>query len=113
MQKLNVTHKGQVCIFSYSGELTLEVVDQLREEIRQYLESQTCETVVMDLSDISFLDSSGIGFLVHLNNQKKEENKGFYLYKPSPQVRKSLSLVRLFDYFQVLQEEKELERLQE
>ena len=114
MEILNVTRKGDnVCIFHYSGELTLEVIDRLKGEMWDYLEKKPCATIVMDLADISFLDSSGIGFLVHLNNQRKEENKGFYLYKPSQQVRKSLSLVRLFDYFRVLEEDKELNNLAE
>jgi anti-sigma B factor antagonist len=114
MELLHVTRKGDdVCIFHYSGELTLEVIDRLKGEMWQYLDSDPCAVIVMDLAEISFLDSSGIGFLVHLNNQRKEENKGFFLYKPSPQVRKSLSLVRLFDYFRVLEEDKELEKLAE
>jgi anti-anti-sigma factor len=113
MQTLNVSRKGDVCIFNYSGELTLEVIDKLKSELWEYLEDQPCETIVMDLADVSFLDSSGIGFLVHLNNQNKEKNKSFFLYRPSSQVRKSLSLVRLFDYFRVLEEEKELDKLAE
>jgi len=112
MELLNVTRKGTVCIFHYSGELTLEVIDRLKGEMWGYLKQQTCGSLVMDLADVSFLDSSGIGFLVHLNNQKKEENKGFYLYRPSSQVRKSLSLVRLLEYFQVLEKEKELEQIE-
>jgi anti-sigma B factor antagonist len=112
MEIVNVTRKGgDVCIFHYSGELTLEVIDRLKREMWEYLENEPCAIAVMDLGDISFLDSSGIGFLVHLNNQRKEENKGFFLYRPSSQVRKSLSLVRLFDYFRVLEEEKELDKL--
>ena len=113
MQTLNVTRRGSGCIFHYSGELTLEVIDTLKGEMWDYLKQEPCVTIVMDLADISFLDSSGIGFLVHLNNQKKEEGQSFYLYRPSPQVRKSLSLVRLFEYFQVLEEEKDLQRLEE
>ena len=113
MDLLSMSQTGNVCVFHYSGELTLEVIDRLKEEMWGYLEQYACETVVMDLSDISFLDSSGIGFLVHLNNQRREEEKGFYLYRPSPQVRKSLNLVRLFEYFQVLDKESDLDRLRE
>ena len=111
METVQVSRKNGVCIFKYSGELTLEVVDRLKEEIGSYLQNQDCDSVVMDLSGVSFLDSSGIGFLVHLNNQRKEQGKGFYIYNPSSQVRKTLSLVRLLDYFQVLEQEKDLDKL--
>jgi anti-sigma B factor antagonist len=111
MKTLEIEKREQVCILKYSGELTLEVIDQLREESEEYLLSENCQVLVMDLSKTVFLDSSGIGFLVHLNNRKKSNKKQFYLFKPSPQVRKTLSLVKLIDFFNLLDSEEDLDFL--
>lgn len=108
---LDVEKKGQVCIVRYTGELTLDVVNTLKEEIEEYLQDQDSSVLVMDLSYTSFLDSSGIGFLVNINNRKKSYNKEFYIHKPSPQVRKTLSLVKLINYFNILEKEEDLENL--
>jgi anti-sigma B factor antagonist len=112
METLNVEKKGDLCIIRYSGELTLEVIDKLKQQLQDYLAAEECPKLVMDLSQTVFLDSSGIGFLVHLNNRKKSNNKSFYLLSPSPQVRKTLSLVKLIEYFKVVDSEQELEDLQ-
>ncbi|MFO7818434.1 MAG: STAS domain-containing protein, partial [Desulfovibrionales bacterium] len=61
-----------------------------------------------DLSDIKFMDSSGIGFLVATNNKVKQSGRGFYLYMPSPQVIKTLKLVNLFSFFEILRDEDDL-----
>ncbi|MFO8032006.1 MAG: STAS domain-containing protein [Desulfohalobiaceae bacterium] len=112
MERLNIEKQGRICILRFSGELTLEVVDKLKEETEQYLQTQDCPDLVLDLSQTMFLDSSGIGLLVNLNNKQKEQNLEFYLLSPSPQVRKTLSLVKLIDFFNILESEEELQQLQ-
>lgn len=108
MERMKVDKKGQACILRYSGELTLEVIDSLKDQVEEYLSGSECMAVVMDLSKTVFLDSSGIGFLVHINNRKTSKNKEFYLLAPSPQVRKTLSLVKLIDFFNILEDEEEI-----
>ncbi len=100
--------QGQICIVRYAGELTLEVIDSLKDEIEEYLSGSDCMALVMDLSKTVFLDSSGIGFLVHINNRKTIKNKEFYLLAPSPQVRKTLSLVKLIDFFHIIEDVSEI-----
>ena len=108
MERMNVEKKGQACILRYSGELTLEVIDSLKDEIEVFLNETDCTALVMDLSKTVFLDSSGIGFLVHINNRKTTKDKEFYILDPSPQVRKTLSLVKLIDFFRIIEDESEI-----
>jgi len=108
MERIKIDKKGQACILRYSGELTLEVIDTLKDEIEEYLNGPECTVLVMDLSNTVFLDSSGIGFLVHINNRKTTKNKEFYILAPSSQVRKTLSLVKLIDFFNIIDDESEL-----
>ncbi len=112
MEHLHIEQKEKLCILRFSGELTLEVVDQLKQETEQHLQDMNCPIMVMDLAQVMFLDSSGIGFLVNLNNKQKEQDCSFYLLSPSPQVRKTLSLVKLIDFFNILESEEEVQQLQ-
>ncbi len=111
MEILNVDKKDNLCIIRFSGELTLETVEKMKSETEEYLSKEDCPVLVMDLSKTHFLDSSGIGFLVYLNNKNKKENKTFYILSPSPQVKKTLSLVKLIDYFNILEDESQLDSL--
>ncbi|ACV68679.1 STAS domain-containing protein [Desulfohalobium retbaense] len=108
MEKTVIEQRNGVCQVTYSGELTLEVTSQLKERIEQALENEHCQALVMDLSETVFLDSSGIGFLVSLNKKMRQQDNTFYLYRPSSQVRKTLSLVKLLDYFHIAESEEEL-----
>lgn len=111
METLNVEKKGNVKLIRYSGELTLEAIESLKTEMQEHLAEEDTDTLVMDLFHTVFLDSSGIGFLVHLNNRKKSHNKEFYLLEPSPQVRKTLSLVKLLDFFNILENQEDVQNL--
>lgn len=88
--------------------MTLEVTSNLKERIEQALENEYCRALVMDLSETVFLDSSGIGFLVSLNKKMRQNGNTFYLYRPSAQVRKTLSLVKLLEYFSIAESQEEL-----
>lgn len=111
MEELKVEKKNGVYILEFSGELTLDIVDGLKEETEKHFTSDDCRVLVMDLSRTVFLDSSGIGYLVQINNRKKSYDKEFYLFQPSPQVRKTLSLVKLIDYFNILDTQEDLKAL--
>jgi len=110
METLNFKKAEKYNIIKYSGELTLDVVEELKEEISKFIdEGGDDKCIVFDLSDISFMDSSGIGFLVYLNNVNKTKNKKLYLLKPSGAVKKTLSLVNLLNFFEIIEDESELD----
>jgi anti-anti-sigma factor len=112
MKCLEIEKKGEeVCILHYTGELTLECVQEAKEETEGYVSSEVVHTLVIDLSRTVFLDSSGIGFLVHIHNRMQSLNKKLYLYNLSLQVKKTLGLVKLLDFFHILDSEAELKQL--
>lgn len=112
MKCLEIEKKGEeVCILHYTGELTLECVQEAKEETEGYVSSDAVHTLVIDLSRTVFLDSSGIGFLVHIHNRMQSQDKKLYLYNLSLQVKKTLGLVKLLDFFHILDSEAELKQL--
>jgi anti-anti-sigma factor len=51
---------------SLSGELDLAVADRLRSRLRQL--ARTHATVILDLSDLQFMDSTGLQILITNHN---------------------------------------------
>ncbi|MCF8106486.1 MAG: STAS domain-containing protein [Desulfohalobiaceae bacterium] len=113
MKCLTIEGKGKMCILQHTGELTLETIPEVKKETEPYMDDDENQKLVIDLSKTTFLDSSGIGFLVHVNNRMRSRNKKLYLLNLSPQVKKSLSLVRLLDFFNIVENENALEALLE
>lgn len=108
MEKLTLSHIGNALMLHYAGEITLEITGDLKRRLDAELESGTITTVVIDLGDVTFMDSSGIGFLVSVNTRMRSAGRAFYLYRLSPPVEKTLGLVQLLQFFQVLADQSAL-----
>lgn len=108
MEGLRIEDKGGTLLVAWSGEMTLDTTAGLRSGIDAAMGGKDFRCLVMDLSDVGFMDSSGIGLLVSLSSRVESGERSFYLYRPSTQVARTLDLVRLRKYFKILSTEDEL-----
>lgn len=70
------------------GELDMATVKQLEQAIAEFV--RPGRTVVIDMAQLSFIDSSGIGLLVSAYKQTGER---VVICNPSRQVRRVLELM--------------------
>jgi anti-sigma B factor antagonist len=81
-----------VHVVELSGELDVASADFLTHALADVAGS----TVVVDLSDLAFMDSSGIGALVVARNRIKAKGLGeLVLARPAAIVQKALEIVGL------------------
>ncbi|QJT08839.1 STAS domain-containing protein [Oceanidesulfovibrio marinus] len=111
MEPFRITSDGPLVRVEIHGEFSLEFTDMLKRQLEPWLDSKSCQAVAIDLSETTFMDSSGIGFLVAKASRLRSEGKAFYLLKPSPKVRRILSLVKLERFFTSLDNDEELDKL--
>lgn len=111
MENLQIEKRNKAVLVTCSGEITLDVTPRLRECIEAELGGGGYSFLVLDLSEVRFIDSSGIGFLVALSTRIEEQDKSFYLLRPGAQVLKTLELVQLKRYFKILRSDEELAAL--
>jgi anti-sigma B factor antagonist len=104
VESLQIEKRGRLFMVSLQGELTLEIVEEVKARVEEIFVDDW-DILVIYLKDIDFLDSSGIGFLVATNNRAKQSGKKFYLLAPSQQVVKTLKLVNLLHFFDILDNE--------
>jgi anti-sigma B factor antagonist len=77
-----------------SGELDLATVEPFRRELQAVLDGQPDELVI-DLCDVSFLDSSGLAVLATALKSQRARDAGLVLTNPQPIVQRALELVGL------------------
>lgn len=111
MENLTLTHSGDVVLLKYAGEMTLEITGLLKRRLDDELTDGSVRAVVIDLSAVSFMDSSGIGFLVSVNTRMRSSGRAFYLFHLSSAVQKTLGLVQLLSFFAILQDDAALAAL--
>jgi len=76
-----------------SGRITMENANQLRDAARQLIAEN--KRLVIDLSDVSYLDSSGLGMIVGVYISAKKAGCQLKLINFSPRVKEIFTLTRL------------------
>lgn len=82
-----------------AGEVDAQSADLLMSRLVEA--SEVAARVVVDLSDVTFMDSTGLQALVGAYCVGGQDPEGFVLRSPSPKVARLLNLAGLDDLFTV------------
>lgn len=63
---LTTTPAGSAVVVAVHGELDLHTAPELMKVVDEALDDRTLDAVVIDLSDVEFLGSSGLGVLANI-----------------------------------------------
>lgn len=100
MENIHFEKTDEGCTVFASGEIDLSNSQELRKTILAAL--KTNQNVSVDLSAVSYIDSSGIASLVEGLQFSKSSGKQFMLAKPSQQVKAIMELARLDTVFTII-----------
>ena len=85
--KLNVqmeeSHNGTPSVAKLDGKLVLETVTEFLQTMRP----QSSPSLILDMSNVSFLDSAGVGALVQLFVHRRSQGQKFALAALTGQAR--------------------------
>jgi anti-anti-sigma factor len=107
--------KSPACDWEFSGEGETLHVAKVRElsaanslGFRERVQSELRlrhHSVELDLSEIRFMDSHGLGVLIGIQNHLARRQGGLKVVNPAPHARKIFELTRLGRVFEIAQEE--------
>lgn len=80
-----------------SGRLQFEDHNSFKSLIQDTLPKMEQKTVVFNLSQMDFIDSSGIGMILLAHETIKEHGKNFSISSAQGQVKRVLDLTRIED----------------
>jgi anti-sigma B factor antagonist len=86
-------------VVSAGGEIDLHTAAGLQQALHQAMQHSSC--VIIDLSRVSFLDSSGLGVLIGARSRAQQLGGSVFLVRPPATVRKLLVGTRLQQSFPV------------
>jgi anti-sigma B factor antagonist len=104
---LHATHRdaGRVTVVDLSGRITLgEGSALLRTTIRGLLDDQR-RMILLNLADVDYIDSSGIGELVSGFTAVKNRDGNLKLLHLTKKVRDLLQITKLYTVFDVFSDE--------
>ena len=100
MEEIKFKRNEEGYIVYATGEIDLSNSHELRKTILAAL--KTDSRVEVDLSGVSYIDSSGIASLVEGLQFAKSQSKQFVLSNPSKQVKAIMELARLDQVFTII-----------
>lgn len=96
---------GQVKLVKLRGRLNLgDSVDRLRETLDDLFGSGDTR-ILLDLSEVPWIDSSGIGLLVKILTSAKLQGGSMKLLNPSKFTVQTLKMIALLDVFEIFEDQ--------
>ncbi|MDQ6776068.1 MAG: STAS domain-containing protein [Actinomycetota bacterium] len=105
--RIDVRRTDDATVVSVSGELDLVSSTGLEEALEQ-LDGSEPPFVILDLSDVEFMDSAGLAVVVRAHQRADSAGTRFAVVSAVPQVRRLLSLTGMDERVTVAQTPEEL-----
>jgi len=94
-----------VTVLDLSGRITLgEGSVQLRDAIRELI-GKGQKNILLNLGDVNYIDSSGLGELVSAYTTAKNQGAGLKLLNLTKKVKDVLQLTKLYTVFDIYDDE--------
>ncbi|MFI5040609.1 MAG: STAS domain-containing protein [Acidimicrobiales bacterium] len=98
--KVEVGAEGDETVIGLAGELDLATAPELWAAIDEAIAAGRTH-LVLDLRDLSFVDSTGLGVFVRAGKDLRAADGGLALRSPGERVAKLLEITRLEEVFEI------------
>jgi anti-sigma B factor antagonist len=102
---LEVRAAGEVVVVDLKGKLTAGLGDQILREALDELLAEGKRKILLNLSEVTFLDSAGVGELVAGLRTAKRFGAELKILSTSDRVHSTLYMARLLPAFEMYREE--------
>lgn len=93
--------KGPVSIITFDGEIVFENSNKTKNKAKEILRVEGVDQVIVDLSRVPYLDSSGVGVLISLFKSIREKEGRLVLASPTKKVERVIELTLLHRIMEV------------
>ncbi|MDR2072522.1 MAG: anti-sigma factor antagonist [Spirochaetaceae bacterium] len=110
--ELKIRKNAEIYIIDVLGEMDLYNSYKLKELIMKMIEKKI-ERFIINLEDVEYIDSSGIGALIYITSTIKKVNLKLAITNVHGSVKKVIELTKLSGFFPILQTMEEAIRAME
>lgn len=101
MFQYEINRENDKAIVLLKGSLSLRDTPKLKADIKTLIDTEDVKELVLDFKNLSYLDSSGIGILLHTYSWTKEKKKQVRIIHLSEEVKTIFTVANLLDIFQL------------
>ena len=85
---------------SLAGELDVSTVDELKKSLHKLVDEKNID-MKLNLENLDYIDSTGLGVMIGILKRLKIENKEVYIEKPKNNVRRISNITGLDKVFKM------------
>jgi anti-sigma B factor antagonist len=104
---VEIRQAGEVVVVDLKGKLTAGLGDQILRESLQELFAQKWRKILINLSEVTFMDSAGVGELVAGLRMAQKQAVALKLLNANERVHSTLYIARLLPVFELYQDERQ------
>ena len=101
MNSKNIIEVSKTNMVSIRGEIDIYSIEKFRDSIEEKIKTQASE-IILDCSELSYMDSTGMGVLIELRNKTKELGQKIIMMNPRPNIRKLLALTGVDEIIEIV-----------
>jgi anti-anti-sigma factor len=94
-------------VLKIQGEIDRDTVADFRESMEKFLAEFQLPNLILDLTELKFINSEGIGYITDVYNRFAALNKKIVIINASPQIIDIFNLVGLNQLIQCMNSEEE------
>jgi anti-sigma B factor antagonist len=104
----NLQQQENILFVHIQGDLLGEASgNELMEEVGNKIKNEHLQLCGIDLSNVRYMNSSGISILINVLNLFKESNGEAMIVSPSVQIKKLLDMMKLNTIFSIVDSKEE------
>lgn len=89
-------------ILKFDGEIIFDNSNQLKEETKKLLDQkQEVDTLIIDLSKVDYIDSSGVGVILSLFKFMREKDGSLAVAEPNKKIKRVFDVTKLAEIIPV------------
>jgi anti-sigma B factor antagonist len=96
---VQISADGRTTIIAVAGEIDIAVADQLRRAVAQAVARAEGNRLVVDLAQVPFIDSTGLGTLVMARRLALARDLSFAVQGATGRVRRVMDITGLSEHF--------------
>ena len=104
--EINLREKENILLLDVDGEVDLYNAPEIKEVIKEQIDNNKRQ-IIINLDEVSYIDSSGIGALISSLSNLKKIGGGLKIIHVHDSVKKVFELTKLTSFFEIYDNEDE------
>ena len=101
MCQVHLEKQDAYLVATLNGELILGCTSEIKEQVKSYAEANQQYNMIIDLTDVSFIDSSGLGALIAWFKMANQQQGNLVFCGMTDHVRKVVGYAKLDKIFTI------------